>query len=277
MDGSFPIIEVRPSPVGGFSHLQAPMPVQQRKVKGTPSDINVIYESKDEGTANAQAGPAAVIAASPSASPWWLSTTILGPICLILLILVIMMTQQVYQLSQKSEQQLEVTEMENIVLLDTLQQLTTGKEDNCSMCEVDWDQQAASCYSFSKNAKSWHNSLDACTAMSASLVKIDTKKELVQSRLLFSSLLILVADKTIAYTLTLCLHYSAFGNTQCSHCLLAGESSPADRKLPPPMSSVCVVTRRALLPTTCCSHHNLSSAKLLSFWGGGGYFFNTSE
>ncbi|XP_073185080.1 oxidized low-density lipoprotein receptor 1-like isoform X7 [Lepidochelys kempii] len=68
--------------------------------------------------------------------------------------------------------------MENIVLLDTLQQLTTGKEDNCSMCEVDWDQQAASCYSFSKNAKSWHNSLDACTAMSASLVKIDTKKEL---------------------------------------------------------------------------------------------------
>nr|XP_048692775.1 CD209 antigen-like protein E isoform X5 [Caretta caretta]XP_048692776.1 CD209 antigen-like protein E isoform X6 [Caretta caretta] len=178
MDGSFPIIEVRPSPVGGFSHLQAPMPVQQRKVKGTPSDINVIYESKDEGTANAQAGPAAVIAASPSASPWWLSTTILGPICLILLILVIMMTQQVYQLSQKSEQQLEVTEMENIVLLDTLQQLTTGKEDNCSMCEVDWDQQAASCYSFSKNAKSWHNSLDACTAMSASLVKIDTKKEL---------------------------------------------------------------------------------------------------
>ncbi|EMP42336.1 hypothetical protein UY3_00397 [Chelonia mydas] len=72
------------------------MPVQQRKVKGTPSDINVIYESKDEGTANAQAGPAAVIA--------------------------------VYQLSQKSEQQLEVTEMENIVLLDTLQQLTTGKD-----------------------------------------------------------------------------------------------------------------------------------------------------
>ncbi|CAM4484231.1 unnamed protein product [Lepidochelys olivacea] len=100
------------------------MPVQQRKVKGTPSDI---YESKDEGTANAQAGPAAVIAASPSASPWWLSATILGPICLILLILVIMMAQQVYQLSQKSEQQLEVTEMENIVLLDTLQQLTTGK------------------------------------------------------------------------------------------------------------------------------------------------------
>ncbi|XP_073185078.1 natural killer cells antigen CD94-like isoform X5 [Lepidochelys kempii] len=175
MDGSSLIIEVRPSPVGGFSHLQAPMPVQQRKVKGTPSDI---YESKDEGTANAQAGPAAVIAASPSASPWWLSATILGPICLILLILVIMMAQQVYQLSQKSEQQLEVTEMENIVLLDTLQQLTTGKEDNCSMCEVDWDQQAASCYSFSKNAKSWHNSLDACTAMSASLVKIDTKKEL---------------------------------------------------------------------------------------------------
>ncbi|XP_039354174.1 C-type lectin domain family 7 member A-like isoform X1 [Mauremys reevesii] len=170
--------QVRLSPAGGFSYLQTPMPVQQRKVKGTPSDINVIYESKDEGKANAQAGPAAVIAVSPSASPWRLSAIILGPICLILLILVIVMAQQVYQLSQKSEQQLEVIDLENIILSDTLQQLTTGKEDNCSMCEVDWDQQAASCYSFSTSAKSWHNSLDACTAISASLVKIDTKKEL---------------------------------------------------------------------------------------------------
>ncbi|KAG6922074.1 oxidized low-density lipoprotein receptor 1-like [Chelydra serpentina] len=154
------------------------MSVQQRKVKGTPSDINVIYEAKDEGKANAQAGPAAVIAASPSASPWRLSAIILGPICLILLILVIVMAQQISQLSQKSEQELEVIEMENIILSDTLQQLTTGIADNCSTCEVDWDQCAASCYSFSVNTKSWHSSLDACTAMSASLVKIDTKKEL---------------------------------------------------------------------------------------------------
>ncbi|XP_053865490.1 uncharacterized protein LOC128826079 isoform X4 [Malaclemys terrapin pileata] len=123
---------VRPSPASGFSYLQTPMPVEQRKVKGTPSDINVIYEAKDEGKANTEAGPAAVIAASPSASPWRLSAIILGPVCLILLILVIVMALQVYQQSQKSEQELEVIEMENIILSDTLQQLTTGKAANVS-------------------------------------------------------------------------------------------------------------------------------------------------
>uniref|UniRef100_A0A674JJ84 C-type lectin domain-containing protein n=1 Tax=Terrapene triunguis TaxID=2587831 RepID=A0A674JJ84_9SAUR len=102
--------------------------------------------------------------ASPSVSPWRLSAIILGPVCLILLILVIVMALQ-------------------------------------GECFIDY--KAASCYSFSTSAKSWHKSLDACTAMSASLVKIDTKKELVQSLLCFSSLSILVVDKTITYTLTL--------------------------------------------------------------------------
>ncbi|XP_074864235.1 natural killer cells antigen CD94-like [Carettochelys insculpta] len=154
-----------------------PMPAQQRKVKVAPSGMNVICEAKDE-KANTQDGPAAGIAGARISACWRLSAVLLGPICLILLILVIVMTHQVYQLSEKSKQQLEVMEMENIVLSDTLKQLATGNEDNCSMCEVEWDQWGDKCYFFSVHVKTWHESLDACVQMSASLVKIETKKEL---------------------------------------------------------------------------------------------------
>ncbi|XP_075775040.1 natural killer cells antigen CD94-like [Pelodiscus sinensis] len=145
------------------------MPVQQRKVKGTPSHINVIYQAKQDG-------PAADTAAAET--PWRRPAIILMPLCLLLLILVIVMAQRVYHLTKKSEEQLEILEIENIVLSETLQQLTTGKEDNCSMCEVGWDQWGNRCYFFATSVKTWHRGLKACTSMSASLVKIETKKEL---------------------------------------------------------------------------------------------------
>uniref|UniRef100_A0A8C3FBA3 Uncharacterized protein n=1 Tax=Chrysemys picta bellii TaxID=8478 RepID=A0A8C3FBA3_CHRPI len=61
---------------------------------------------------------------------------------------------------------------------------------NCS--EIDWVQWAASCYLLSEKEKTWQESIHACAAMLASLVKRDTQEELVQSHLRFSSLLRLV-------------------------------------------------------------------------------------
>ncbi|CAM4512418.1 unnamed protein product, partial [Lepidochelys kempii] len=54
---------------------------------------------------------------------------------------------------------------------------------NCSTCDIDWVQRAASCYLLSEKEKTWQESRDACAAMSDSLVKTDTQEELVQSHL----------------------------------------------------------------------------------------------
>ncbi|CAM4502878.1 unnamed protein product, partial [Caretta caretta] len=71
--------------------------------------------------------------------------------------------------SQKSKQQLEVMEVENIILSDTVELLTTGLRYNCSTCDIDWVQRAASCYLLSEKEKTWQESRDACAAMSDSL------------------------------------------------------------------------------------------------------------
>ncbi|XP_074818168.1 C-type lectin domain family 9 member A-like [Natator depressus] len=74
-------------------------------------------------------------------------------------------------------------EVENIILSDTVEPLTTGLGYNCSPCDIDWVQRAASCYLLSEKEKTWQESRDTCAAMSDSLVKTDTQEELVQSHL----------------------------------------------------------------------------------------------
>ncbi|XP_010078217.1 PREDICTED: C-type lectin domain family 12 member A-like [Pterocles gutturalis] len=76
-------------------------------------------------------------------------------------------------------QQLELLRAQNLNLTETVKQLANSRGRVCIPCPDNWLQHGENCYRFSKEWKTWQESKAQCSALESTLLKIESKEELV--------------------------------------------------------------------------------------------------